>query len=437
MSASLFLGVLCVYSSTQSMLISGFLPVVISSIERRYGLSSRESGFLVSWFDAVTAISAILITYFARHMHRPKVIGLGMCLFGAGCLVFTIPHVLGPEYRPILSGACVNDTRWAYWVFLVGLALTAIGTAPLYTLGTTVLYEIGPRERSSVYVGIFFTCCALGPAVGYFLGGVFLNQWVDASLNGIDVIQVRTNSTSIPPLAVINAVWVGRWWAGFVMCGVITLATSPLMLAFPSTYAAEMTAYVVADVDAGDKSGNGEGDEDDTDAAACKITETQLDDLLGGDEEDEDVLFSRPLIFVDDRGASPNVDVRDSEKGQNEDSLILRDLSPIVKENPCIGLARSLYGLMRNGSYMLTQIGIAGNGWAVVGCGTFFAKYIEQMFGVSQTISSVVVGVIVVVGAGGGTVSGGFMSKNMKLRRVASLMGMCMRIYTRACVCVC
>jgi hypothetical protein len=40
----------------QSMMVSGLIPVVLSSLERRFGFSSKQSGFLLSLYVAVSSV---------------------------------------------------------------------------------------------------------------------------------------------------------------------------------------------------------------------------------------------------------------------------------------------------------------------------------------------------------------------------------------------
>ena len=57
--------------------------------------------------------------------------------------------------------------------------LHGAGAAPLYTLGVTYIDEnVGP-ENSAFYLGVFYTMAIIGPAVGYAMGGQFLNLHTD------------------------------------------------------------------------------------------------------------------------------------------------------------------------------------------------------------------------------------------------------------------
>ena len=62
------------------------------------------------------------------------------------------------------------------------------------------LAEAVSAERVNVFVGIFFACAALGPAVGFLLAGGFLTEWVDSGVQ-------------LPPQLTPDSYnWVGNWY---------------------------------------------------------------------------------------------------------------------------------------------------------------------------------------------------------------------------------
>ena len=48
----------------QGMLVNGFVNVAITTVERRFDLSSAESGFIASSYDVGSLLSVIPISYF-------------------------------------------------------------------------------------------------------------------------------------------------------------------------------------------------------------------------------------------------------------------------------------------------------------------------------------------------------------------------------------
>ena len=156
---------------------------------------------------------------------------------GCGSLLFTLPHFITDIYlKPndqistnlTQSNLCLqgsffsksildknanldalkaaNKLNQFKYIFIFGQILHGIGAAPLITLGVTLLDEAVPRINSPLYIGIYQTFFVVGPAIGYMIGGAFLELYTDLD-SGIIIEDLNPNS----PL------WVGAWWLGFVM----------------------------------------------------------------------------------------------------------------------------------------------------------------------------------------------------------------------------
>ena len=62
---------------------------------------------------------------------------------------------------------------------------------------------------------------ALGPVVGYALGALFLQFYVDVF------------SYEVAHLSPAHPRWIGAWWGGFIICGFALFALSIPFMAFP------------------------------------------------------------------------------------------------------------------------------------------------------------------------------------------------------------
>ncbi|GFS11998.1 solute carrier organic anion transporter family member [Elysia marginata] len=242
-----FVVVITLCGACQGMAINGFVNTVISTLERRFEITSTESGLIASCYDIMFVLLVIPISYFGGRGHKPRYLGIGILVLGLGSFVFSLPHFITEEYvvenakettcmRPDPAGVSGNSTvksdpcasslpstlsNYRYFFFL-GQLLHGAGATALYTLGVVYLDEnVSPRS-SSFYNGIFYTGAVIGPAIGFILGSEFLSYFtepgVDAKSMGLD-----TN----------NPKWVGRWWLGFLISGVFAALLSLPLLAFP------------------------------------------------------------------------------------------------------------------------------------------------------------------------------------------------------------
>uniref|UniRef100_A0A8C5R4J5 Solute carrier organic anion transporter family member n=1 Tax=Leptobrachium leishanense TaxID=445787 RepID=A0A8C5R4J5_9ANUR len=224
---------LCVASFLQGMVVNGFINTVITSIERRFDLHSYQSGLIASSYDIAACMCLTFVSYFGGNGHKPRWLGWGVLVMGIGSLVFALPHFTSTEYEVDLSedtGGCPSNQTQQFaestsslsyyrYIFMLGQFLHGIGATPLYTLGVTYLDENVKSSYSPVYIGIFYTAAIVGPAMGYLLGGFFLNIYTE--------INTPTDLTPENPL------WVGAWWIGFLGGGAAAFLLSFPILGYP------------------------------------------------------------------------------------------------------------------------------------------------------------------------------------------------------------
>ena len=60
----------------------------------------------------------------------------------------------------------------------------------------------------------------LGPVLGYGLGALLLQYYVDVFSFDVDIIPSDPR-------------WIGAWWGGFIICGGLLLLLVPVFLSFP------------------------------------------------------------------------------------------------------------------------------------------------------------------------------------------------------------
>ncbi|XP_003787904.2 solute carrier organic anion transporter family member 4A1 [Otolemur garnettii] len=228
-----FLFFLCAASFLQGMTVNGFINTVITSIERRFDLHSYQSGLIASAYDIAACLCLTFVSYFGGSGHKPRWLGWGVLVMGAGSLVFALPHFTTGHYevredawvascpanRSVACGDSTSGLSSYQLVFMLGQFLHGIGATPLYTLGVTYLDENVKSSYSPVYIAIFYTAAILGPAAGYLIGGALLNIFTE--------VGQRTELTTESPL------WVGAWWIGFLGTGAAALLIAIPILGYP------------------------------------------------------------------------------------------------------------------------------------------------------------------------------------------------------------
>ena len=190
------------------MIATGMTAAGLTSLEKRFRLSSKQSGMIIAANDVSALLLIIFISYFGGHRNKARWLGLGALVTSLGCLLFALPHLLVGKYTPLEFGDAAtgdvcffNSTRapstvetcteakgytaWKYMLVFIGAKLLlGAGTTPLFTLGPAYIDENVSPKAAPMYLGVWFTATFFGPGIGYVAGGSLLNVWVD-------LIQVR------------------------------------------------------------------------------------------------------------------------------------------------------------------------------------------------------------------------------------------------------
>uniref|UniRef100_A0A8D2Q638 Solute carrier organic anion transporter family member n=1 Tax=Varanus komodoensis TaxID=61221 RepID=A0A8D2Q638_VARKO len=208
-----------------------YMKSMYTQIERRFEISSSLVGLIDGSFEIGNLLVIILVSYLGPKVHRPKVIAAGCLVMSLGSFVMVVPHfIMGrlntvifqydqficANKNPSQIGHCCMASSYLWLFVLAGNLLRGIGEAPIMPLGMSYIDDFATEENSAFYIGTVRASGLFGPTFGFMLGSFCANLWVD-----IGVVDVGTLTITSKDMR-----WVGAWWLGVLLCGVVSFMAS-------------------------------------------------------------------------------------------------------------------------------------------------------------------------------------------------------------------
>ncbi|XP_020495624.2 solute carrier organic anion transporter family member 1C1-like isoform X2 [Labrus bergylta] len=231
-------------------LSGSYMKSTITQLERRFDIPSYLIGVIDGSFEIGNLLVIAFVSYFGAKLHRPKIIAVGCVLMSIGTFIIALPHFIIGRYEfetsvrwvvnstlnpsPCRAGSaadltqdgkltqvpasgCEGDSNLSMWIYvLLGNVLRGIGETPVQPLGISYIDDFASEENAALYVGCVQTISVVGPVFGYLLGSLCAKIYVDIGF-------VKMETITITPA---DARWVGAWWLGYLIAGVITLLSA-------------------------------------------------------------------------------------------------------------------------------------------------------------------------------------------------------------------
>ncbi|XP_001605896.2 solute carrier organic anion transporter family member 5A1 isoform X1 [Nasonia vitripennis] len=375
----------------QQALSSGYINSVITTIEKRFEIPSSLSGLIASSYEIGNVITVIFVSYLGSRRHIPVWIAIGAVIMGLGSMIFMVPHftaepnlttnannsssdnicrgislreqdmglgrlstgLSSPPLAPhnnLRGDNCIQgspSTAGPVMLFVLAQLLLGCGGSPLFTLGTTYIDDHVRPESASLYIGCMYSMAAFGPVLGFLLGAYLLSFHMDSFSSTIISIDPGDHR------------WVGMWWGGFLLCGLLLILVAIPFFSFPKTLQREKEKI--------------------------RIIEKS----------------KPPTNKEKDQGKEPKKSQMSDDTGYGKD----------VKDIP-----RSMWRLVCNPVYVVTCLGACMELVIVSGFVVFLPKYLETQFSLGKSQASIFTGSIAIPGACIGIFFGGCLLKRLELR---------------------
>ncbi|CAB1323752.1 unnamed protein product [Coregonus sp. 'balchen'] len=162
----------------------------ITTIERRFGLSSFSSGTISSLHEVGNTVLIVFVSYLGSRVHRPRLIGLGGLLMSISALILALPHFLSQPYEYdsaihdrqdlcSLQGtsngteACgkaetkrIADTNNLWLLMAIAQLLFGVGSVPIQPFGISYVDDFAGQGNSPLYIGSMWTWTEPAQACG-------------------------------------------------------------------------------------------------------------------------------------------------------------------------------------------------------------------------------------------------------------------------------
>ncbi|XP_058818484.1 solute carrier organic anion transporter family member 5A1 [Topomyia yanbarensis] len=419
-----FVLLLSILVTLQQALSSGYINSVITTIEKRFEIPSSLSGLVASSYEIGNVITVIFVSYLGSRRHIPVWIGIGAVIMGIGSLVFMIPHFSGEPNPGVmldnktadnicrllsvreqdmglgrLSNSLSNppltthnlrgdnclkskaSTFGPVILFVIAQILLGGGGSPLFTLGTTYVDDHVRKESSSMYIGAMYSMAAFGPVLGFLLGAYLLSFHMD-SFSGSDI--------NIDP---DDRRWVGMWWGGFLVCGILLILVAIPFFSFPKVLTMEKKKIRIAEQKL---------------PQLQQLSANNSSSLSRAQQNQSQQQQQQQQNHTHNQQQSGNGSGGQSGANKsNEDTGYGKD----IKDIPL-----SMWRLVSNPVYIVTCLGACMELMIVSGFVVFLPKYLETQFSLGKSQASVFTGSIAVPGACIGIFIGGCILKRFQLK---------------------
>ncbi|KAM3723462.1 Solute carrier organic anion transporter family member 4A1 [Dirofilaria immitis] len=240
-NAKWLLVVLGICAFVQSFVVNSIFPVGLSTLEKRFHMTSTQTGIISSWYDFAILITVFPVCHWGNTGHKGHWIGIGSFLMALGSFICVLPHYIVSPYHyyetqlnesehgqctyrnDLISDCSEHHSSSAsylnpyFLIFLFGQTLHGIGATPLFSIGTAYLDENVSQKASPVYLAIHSVVTSIGPVIGLFIGGFMLTIYTD--FDRVDMSKVKLKDSSDPR-------WIGAWWLGFLGSAILAFVTA-------------------------------------------------------------------------------------------------------------------------------------------------------------------------------------------------------------------
>lgn len=238
----------CIFSAAFS-----YFNGTITTLEKRFKIPSRTTGIITVGNDISQLFVSVVLTYYVGKRHRPRWIAVGIYTVVLFCLMNALPHFLygpgedafgltyeyggsrglnnltqGSQDRQRLCQAeshkkcdSTSGSLAPQVILFLAQLISGVGGSLYYTLGVSYMDDNIKKSKTPVLISFSYFIKMLGPAIGYALASLCLKFYISPTLT--------------PKIDNKDPRWLGAWWIGWLILGLVMFICASLLGLFPKT----------------------------------------------------------------------------------------------------------------------------------------------------------------------------------------------------------
>ncbi|CAG5123255.1 unnamed protein product, partial [Candidula unifasciata] len=390
----------------------------ITTLERQFGFSSYYTGIIMAANDIGFLVCVLFAAHLATKVHVARSLGVTMILFGISGISCSLPHFLfgasvnkdpttdnsnstesNFSKQPFVGSFCdmfnisgdpcgidaaLNTaeqkagtasekvSQISFLIIVLGMCLQGFGKAPNTSYALVYVDDNTKKVNTGFYIGIIAATSVLGPVSAFLLGGVFSRIYVT-----LEVTQLTPRHPR----------WIGAWWLGFVVFGLLAVIAAIPLFCFPR-----------------------------------KLPRSKVKDARGNDTTSAgNVDLSKPVLSHDSLKQRHGDKIANCHTAPSSKRLGFRSLIKHYRE-----FIASLCRLLVNPIYVCWVVSSCFYIFMIAGSTAFYPKYLERVFDLEVHTANYITAATFMSASFGGVFVGGFLSRRYKMTAMRCLQFSCL-----------
>ncbi|XP_028402271.1 solute carrier organic anion transporter family member 4A1-like isoform X2 [Dendronephthya gigantea] len=249
--------------------IVGVLATVLPHMEKRFNLSSFDSGMIAAANDVPAVIFGLFVAHWGHFSNKVRWIGVGGIITAVGLVINAIPHFIIGEYKPplpqnILCGlppgfappitntTPVNGTggggpptacdsgdiaeRYHLALILIGQFIAGVGSIPLFAFPPALFRETMKEKHMPMALAFWQVSVFIGPMMAFAFSEPLLETWVDIT---------EPKGLNLTPQ---DPRWISAWWIGFLGPAGLSFLVGVINLGMPEHISSQLNDAEIEEI---------------------------------------------------------------------------------------------------------------------------------------------------------------------------------------------